>query len=91
LSTSRKLSEVCDPGTKVIVIGAANDIALYRELMRRGVSEYLVPPLGTLQLIAAITALYADPRPSRSSAARSPSAAPKAARALRRWRITSPT
>jgi pilus assembly protein CpaE len=56
-----KLSEVCDPGTKVIVIGAANDIALYRELMRRGVSEYLVPPLGTLQLIAAITALYADP------------------------------
>lgn len=56
-----KLSEVCDPGTKVIVLGAANDIALYRELMRRGVSEYLVPPLGTLQLIAAITALYADP------------------------------
>ena len=29
--------------------------------MRRGVSEYLVPPLGPLQLIAAITALYADP------------------------------
>ncbi len=56
-----RLAEVCDPGTKVIVIGAANDIALYRELMRRGVSEYLVPPLGPLQLIAAITALYADP------------------------------
>jgi len=56
-----KLAEVCDPGTKVIVVGAANDIALYRELMRRGVSEYLVPPLGPLQLIAAITALYADP------------------------------
>jgi pilus assembly protein CpaE len=29
--------------------------------MRQGVSEYLVPPLGPLQLIAAITALYADP------------------------------
>ena len=56
-----RLAEVCDPGTKVIVVGAANDISLYRELMRRGVSEYLVPPLGTLQLIAAITALYADP------------------------------
>src|SRR6202000_1209005 len=56
-----KLAEVCDPGTKGIVIGAANDIALYRALMRRGVSESLVPPLGTLQLIAAITALYADP------------------------------
>lgn len=56
-----KLAEVCDPGTKVIVVGAANDISLYRELMRRGVSEYLVPPMGPLQLIAAVTALYADP------------------------------
>lgn len=56
-----RLAEVCDAGTKVIVVGAANDIALYRELMRRGVSEYLVPPLGPLQLIAAITTLYADP------------------------------
>jgi pilus assembly protein CpaE len=56
-----QLAEVCDPGTKVIVVGAANDISLYRELMRRGVSEYLVPPLSPLQLIAAITALYADP------------------------------
>lgn len=55
------LSEVCDPGTKVMVIGAANDIGLYRELMRRGVSEYLVPPLQPLQLISAVTTLYADP------------------------------
>jgi pilus assembly protein CpaE len=56
-----QLAEVCDPGTKVLVIGAHNDIALYRELMRQGVSEYLVPPLQTLQLIRAITTLYADP------------------------------
>jgi len=56
-----KLAEVCDPGTKVVVVGAANDITLYRELMRRGVSEYLVPPMAPLQLIAAVTALYADP------------------------------
>ncbi len=56
-----RLAEVCDTGTKVVVIGAHNDIALYRELMRRGVSEYLVPPLQPLQLIRAITTLYADP------------------------------
>jgi pilus assembly protein CpaE len=56
-----RLAEVCDPGTKVVVIGAHNDIALYRELMRRGVSEYLVPPLQPLQLIRTITSLYADP------------------------------
>jgi pilus assembly protein CpaE len=56
-----RLAEVCDPGTKVVVIGRANDIALYRELMRRGVSEYLVPPFGPLDLIGSITTLYADP------------------------------
>ena len=56
-----RLAEVCDPGTKVVVIGGHNDIALYRELMRRGVSEYLVPPLQPLQLIRTITSLYADP------------------------------
>ena len=56
-----QLAEVCDPGTKVVVIGAANDIALYRELMRRGVSEYLVPPLDALQMVRAVGGLYADP------------------------------
>ena len=53
------LAEVCDAGTKVVVIGATNDILLFRELMRRGVSEYLVAPLQPLQLIAAIGGLSA--------------------------------
>jgi pilus assembly protein CpaE len=55
------LAEVCDPGSKVVVIGAANDIALYRELMRRGVSDYLVPPFDALAIVRAISNLYADP------------------------------
>lgn len=56
-----QLAEVCDAGTKVVVIGATNDIILFRELMRRGVSEYLVAPLQPLQLIAAIGGLFNDP------------------------------
>jgi pilus assembly protein CpaE len=56
-----QLAEVCDPGTKVMVVGVANDISLYRELMRRGVSEYLVPPLEPLQMVRAVTSIYADP------------------------------
>jgi pilus assembly protein CpaE len=56
-----ELANVCDPTTKVIIVGAANDIALYRELMRRGVSEYLVPPLSEIQVIRSISELYADP------------------------------
>ena len=55
------LAQVCDPGTKVVVVGQTNDIALYRELMRRGVSEYLTQPLSALQMIRAVGALYADP------------------------------
>ncbi|MBN9137388.1 MAG: CtpF protein, partial [Phyllobacterium sp.] len=34
------LSEVCDPSTKVVVIGHYNDVWLYRELIRNGISEY---------------------------------------------------
>ena len=56
-----RLAQVCDPGTKVVLIGSANDIALYRELMRRGVSEYLVPPLNPLQMVRTVAGLYADP------------------------------
>lgn len=56
-----ELAGVCDPDTKVIIIGAANDIALYRELMKRGVSEYLVPPMTPLHVIRAISGLYLDP------------------------------
>jgi pilus assembly protein CpaE len=55
------LAQVCDPGTKVVVIGQTNDIALYRELMRRGVSEYITQPQGPLQIIRAVSSLYADP------------------------------
>jgi pilus assembly protein CpaE len=56
-----RLAESCDAGTKVVVVGAYNDIALYRELIRRGVSEYMVAPLDALGLIRTATGLFADP------------------------------
>ncbi len=56
-----RLAEVCDPATKVVVIGRVNDVQLYRELMRRGAAEYLVAPLDPLHLIEVIAGLYADP------------------------------
>lgn len=57
-----RLAEYCDAGTKVIVIGRINDIDLYRDLIHRGVSEYLVAPVSILQLIGAIGGLYSDPQ-----------------------------
>jgi pilus assembly protein CpaE len=57
-----RLAEVCDPETKVVVVGRINDVELYRELMRRGASEYLVAPLDPLRLISVISGLYSDPQ-----------------------------
>ncbi|OFX04924.1 MAG: CtpF protein [Alphaproteobacteria bacterium RIFCSPHIGHO2_12_FULL_63_12] len=56
-----ELAEVCDPSTKVIVLGRANDIGLYRELMRQGISDYIVRPRSPLQIIKSIATLYIDP------------------------------
>ncbi len=56
-----RLAEVCDPETKVIIIGRVNDVELYRELIRRGVSEYLVAPVSPLRVIEVISGLYLAP------------------------------
>ena len=55
------LASVCDAGTKLIVVGRLNDIVLYRELVRRGVSEYLVGPLSPLDLVRAVSTLFNAP------------------------------
>ncbi len=55
------LAEVCDPSTKVIVIGSINDIRLYRDLMNKGISEYLIAPKTPVQVTRAIASLYVDP------------------------------
>jgi pilus assembly protein CpaE len=55
------LAEVCDPGTRVIVIGRHNDVTLYRELVRRGVSDYLIAPINTLDIVRSICGLYSAP------------------------------
>jgi pilus assembly protein CpaE len=56
-----KLAEVCDAGTRVIVMGRVNDVTLYRELTRRGVSEYLMTPVGPLDVVRAISGLFSAP------------------------------
>jgi pilus assembly protein CpaE len=56
-----QLAEVCDAGTRVIVVGRINDVMLYRELTRRGVSEYLIAPVGTIDIVRAICGLYSQP------------------------------
>ncbi|EAU43358.1 pilus assembly protein, response regulator protein [Fulvimarina pelagi HTCC2506] len=53
-----RLADVCDPGSKVVVIGHFNDVHLYRELMRCGISEYLVAPISLADVIGAISDIF---------------------------------
>ena len=55
------LAEVCDPGTRLIIIGKVNDIVLYRELVRRGVSDYLIGPVGVIDVVRSISGLFNAP------------------------------
>jgi len=55
------LAEVCDPGSRVVVIGGVNDVVHYRELMRRGVSDYLISPIETLDVVRTICGLFSAP------------------------------
>jgi pilus assembly protein CpaE len=54
------LADVCDPDTKVIVIGHFNDILLYRELVANGISEYLVAPVTMADIMASISSIFSD-------------------------------
>src|SRR5271163_1711080 len=58
LEQLEELAQYCDAGTKVVVLGKLNDIVLYRQLMARGVSEYLVAPFGVVDFVQAISHLF---------------------------------
>ena len=54
------LSNVCQPGTRVIIIGAENDINLFKTLIDQGISQYFVSTLTADELKNAIVDAYAD-------------------------------
>jgi pilus assembly protein CpaE len=56
-----QLATVCDPGTRVVVIGRMNDVVLYRELVRRGVSDYVLAPVEAIDVVRAICNLFSTP------------------------------
>jgi pilus assembly protein CpaE len=56
-----QLADFCDAGTKVVIIGHINDVLLYRELMARGVSEYVIAPVASLDLVRTLSELFRGP------------------------------
>lgn len=61
LSGLDHLATVCDAGTRVVVIGRTNDVTLYRELVRRGVSDYVLAPVGAIDVVRSICNLFSAP------------------------------
>lgn len=61
LHSLERLAEVCDPSTKVIIIGHYNDVWLYRELLRFGISEYVVAPVSLADVIGNISQIFVNP------------------------------
>lgn len=56
-----QLAGVCDPDTRVVVVGHVNDVSLYRDLVRNGVSEYIVAPVSMADVIGVISMIFVDP------------------------------
>jgi pilus assembly protein CpaE len=56
-----QLATVCDSGTRVVVIGRINDVMLYRELVRRGVSDYVIAPTTAIDVVRSICNLFSAP------------------------------
>jgi len=61
MASLQQLSEFCDPSTKVVIIGHYNDVSLYRELIRSGISEYIVAPVSMADIVGVISTLFVDP------------------------------
>ena len=53
-----ELASVCDPGTRVVVIGSEQDEVPHRELVRRGVNDYILGPIEVLDIVRAICSLF---------------------------------
>jgi pilus assembly protein CpaE len=51
----------CETATRVVAVGLANDVALYRRLIAMGVSDYLVKPVSSPLLAEAILSATSAP------------------------------
>ncbi len=63
----RDLMEVCGPGTRLIAIGATNDVTLFRSLMAIGVADYLVKPVSS-ELVSEALSRAIDDNPVAAGA-----------------------
>ncbi len=61
------LADVCAPGTRVILVGAENDVNLFKTLIDQGISQYFVGVPNEEDLKAAVMAAFVDKHQSEKS------------------------
>ncbi len=52
------LANVCDPETRLVLIGAENDIELFRTLIAEGVSDYLIAPISDERIKTSVAKIF---------------------------------
>lgn len=70
LSHIDELANVCEPDVKVIVLGSENNVGLFRDLIRMGVTDYLVKPAPYEHLFRAIRIAQGEDEAGRPSTQR---------------------
>src|SRR5262245_9429386 len=60
LAALDRLAACCGPATRLMVIGQINDVALYRELLRRGIGEYMLAPDLSAHFVESVASLFAN-------------------------------
>lgn len=60
-----RLADACEPSVEVYVVGERNDVGLFRNLLARGVQDYLIKPLSVELLRRTIMQDHATVRRSR--------------------------
>lgn len=63
LAEINELAELCEPGTRVIALGTANDVRLYRSLIDAGVTDYMVKPVTAGDLARAVNYAVSSQKP----------------------------
>lgn len=67
------LAEHCDANTKVVAIGSTNDITLYRELINRGIADYLPMPASANDILQSFKRIMAEKQAAAPASHASPS------------------
>lgn len=64
LSHINELANVCEPGVQVVVLGKENSVGLFRDLIRMGVTDYLVKPAPYEHLYRAVQLALGEDDPT---------------------------